>query len=170
MNMLYAPWRTNYTETEAKTKKETATENECVFCVQLEENIDEQYYILKRFEHCVAMLNRYPYNAGHLLIMPYAHIGLLEDLPKKTRIELVELVTHSCKIVQNVLDCHGINIGLNIGKAAGPSIPSHLHFHVLPRWQGDTNFMPTIGKTKVVSSDLNKIYEQLKPYFEILSL
>ena len=112
------------------------------------------------------MLNKYPYNAGHLLILPIRHVALLSDLEKNERAELMELVNMSVNIVSATLGNHGLNIGINLGKAAGAGIPSHLHTHILPRWDGDTNFMPAIAKTKVISFDLSDIYEKLKKEFD----
>ena len=165
MKVLFAPWRSQYTKEEARSKNEDTTEKECVFCQQFHENKDAQYYILKRTKNCIVILNRYPYNAGHLLILPIAHIGKLEKLPKEVRHELMDLVSLSSEIVQSQLGAQGVNIGLNLGKAAGAGIPSHLHFHVLPRWIGDANFMPILGQTKVISFDLDEIYQKLKPHF-----
>jgi ATP adenylyltransferase len=167
MKFLFAPWRSKYAKS-AESKKETTTSKECVFCQQLNENNDEEYFILKRFKYCFIALNKFPYNAGHLLILPLQHQSSLSTLSAQGRIEMMELVTQSTQIVQEVLECEGVNIGLNLGKAAGAGIPSHLHMHVLPRWLADTNFMPALSETKVISFDLSQIYKQLKPYFEKL--
>jgi len=167
MDVLFAPWRSNYTEKEARTKNEGTTETECTFCRQFQKNNDQGCYILKRTKHCIVILNRYPYNAGHLLVLPISHVGKLQKLPKEVRHELMDLISQSTEIVQRELGAHGVNIGLNLGKAAGAGIPSHLHFHVLPRWQGDANFMPVLGKTKVISFDLDQIYKKLKPHFHL---
>ena len=111
------------------------------------------------------MLNLYPYNAGHLLILPFEHTATLEALPKATRTEIMELTSLCTKILESELKCDGINVGINLGRAAGAGIPSHLHLHVLPRWNGDTNFLPTLADTKQVSFDLKKIYTLLKKAF-----
>jgi ATP adenylyltransferase len=169
MEILYAPWRSEFSSKEANTKKLDSSEQECVFCLQFAEHNDEKYYILKRFKHCVVMLNRFPYNAGHLLIIPIRHTDDLADLFIEARTELMELISACTVILKQELVSQGTNIGLNLGKASGPSIPAHLHFHVLPRWQGDTNFMPALAQTKVISFDLDKIYQQLKQSMEALS-
>lgn len=168
MDILYAPWRSEFSGKELKTKKEDSTEKECVFCVQLAEDNDEKHYILKRFKNCIVMLNRFPYNAGHLLIMPIKHTGELTALSQEIRTELMELITACTTILKEQLASHGTNVGLNLGRASGPSIPSHLHFHVLPRFEGDTNFMPVLAQTKVISFDLNEVYIRLKHHIQQL--
>lgn len=160
MKNLYAPWRESYAE-----KVDKKSNTVCVFCDHAKENHDEQNFILGRYEHGYVMLNLYPYNAGHLLVVPYAHVASLEQLDAQVRQELMELVSKCCEIVTKVLEAQGINVGINVGKAAGAGIPDHLHIHVLPRWQHDTNFMPLLAQTKHISFDLKKIFQELKPHF-----
>jgi len=162
---LYAPWRTEYAIETDKAKNEGATEKECTFCSIINQNNDEKHFIFRRFTFNYVMLNLYPYNAGHLLIIPFAHTDSLELVRKEARAELMELASASTQIIKNTLNAHGINLGLNLGKAAGAGIPSHVHMHVLPRWIGDTNFLPTLAETKQISVDLYKIYNELKPAF-----
>lgn len=166
MKKMYCPWRSEYTSDTGRSKDETATEAECTFCERIKQDNDEENYILLRGKHNVIFVNRYPYNAGHILIMPYEHVAQLNQLSPEARQELMELLSKSELIMKNILSAHGINIGLNLGKAAGAGIPSHVHFHVLPRWTGDTNFLPTIADTKQVSFDLNDLYKKLKKAFE----
>jgi ATP adenylyltransferase len=170
MKKLYAPWRNTYTKSAASTKKENATAHECVFCVQLNEHNDAHYFILRRFSHSVVMLNSYPYNTGHLLILPLKHSGQLSDLDVATRTQIMELAAVSTDILTDVLKPHGFNIGINLGKASGASIPSHLHMHVLPRWPSDTNFLPVLADTKIISVDLHETYRQLHAAFEHITL
>ncbi len=165
---MYAPWRSKYTTETAHTKKERISKNECVFCEQFQQKNDKKFFILKRLKHNAVLLNRFPYNAGHLLIIPFAHKATLNELSKAARTELMELVSDSSKIVRETLKADGVNIGLNVGKASGSSIPSHLHFHILPRWYGDTNFLPTLADTKQISVDLKDVYQTLKPKFNKL--
>jgi ATP adenylyltransferase len=166
MKRLYAPWRNNYTKKIASPSKDDPSEDACVFCRQLKENKDTDYFILKRFKHTVVMLNLYPYNAGHLLLLPLDHCPDFTTMSPEARCEMMELIMVSTQILQETLKAPGINVGLNLGKAAGAGIPSHLHMHVIPRWPGDTNFLPLIADTKQVSVDLHKMYAQLLPAFE----
>lgn len=170
MKRLYAPWRSFYAKSISEGKKENGNKEQCDFCTQLAAQNDEKYFILKRTEHCFVCLNLYPYNSGHLMVLPLNHVAQLNELSAQVRTELMELVNASTTIAQQVLKCQGVNIGINLGKAAGAGIPSHLHAHVLPRWSGDTNFLPLIADVKVVSFDLHDLYKQLKPAFQALSL
>lgn len=171
MDILYAPWRTRYTnDRESATRKEKALESECVFCTQNADANDSDHFILKRTKRCVVMLNLFPYNPGHLLVIPCAHEASLDALDNQTRTELMELISHSCTILQKAMKAQGVNVGLNLGLAAGAGIPAHLHWHVLPRWQGDTNFMPLVANTKVLSLNMQQIYADLKPHFDQLSI
>ncbi len=171
MKCLYAPWRSHYTESVGSTKKEDAQTDECVFCAHLQQDHDDsKNYVLKRFSHTAVLFNRYPYNAGHLLIIPIEHIGNLEHLSKETSAQLMAATTASTVILKKKARPDGFNIGLNLGKMAGASIPAHLHMHLLPRWTGDTNFLPTLTDTKVISFDLEKMYLDLKPEFDAITL
>ncbi len=166
MKQLYAPWRSDYTTKTARSKNEHASSNECIFCKLFADTKDAEHFIIKRLKHVVIMLNRYPYNAGHLLVIPLVHKAQLQDLSKAARTELMEALSICTEILRTELNAEGINIGLNEGKAAGAGIPAHLHFHILPRWAGDTNFMPTLAETKQISFDLAVIYKQIKKGFD----
>lgn len=166
MKNLYAPWRSDYTTSTARTKNENAPSEACVFCAHRDHPQDDaKNFILQRHEHVFVMFNKFPYNAGHLLVVPYAHVGSLELLSKEARSELIEVTTHAMTILKRETGAEGFNSGLNIGKAAGAGIPSHLHMHVLPRFTGDTNFLPTLGETRVISFDLNAMYQHLVQAF-----
>jgi ATP adenylyltransferase len=170
MKKLYAPWRSNYTTDTTRGKHDDTSAEECVFCTKLAANEDEKQYIIARFKHHAVLLNLYPYSAGHILILPYQHVKNMSDLSPEARTELMELITHSTNILKDTLKADGINVGVNLGKAAGAGIPSHLHWHVLPRWVGDTNFLPLLAETKAVSYDLNVMYKQLVEPFKKLTL
>jgi ATP adenylyltransferase len=170
MKMLYAPWRSEYTNDTHEGKTEDTTQKSCVFCNQFASNKDVEHGIIKRFDHTIVIINKYPYNAGHVLLLPIEHVGSLDKLTPEVRTELMELINISVTTVKKALKAEGINVGINIGKAAGAGIPSHLHVHILPRWNGDTNYMPTIGQTKVISFDLNTIYETLTKAFKPITL
>jgi len=168
MDKLYAPWRHSYVTKTAHKKNRLKLKNDCVFCQKFSETDDKKNLIVKRFKYCAVAINAYPYNAGHLLILPISHKGNLEDLDNKTRTEIMEVINLSVKILNKTLKPQGFNIGLNLGEAGGGGIPSHLHFHILPRWHGDTNYLPTIANSKVICSDFYEIYDQLKKEFNKL--
>ena len=170
MDILYAPWRDSYI-TNSKKDKESLDNQACVFCDKLVHEKDTQKeFVLKKTKHAFVILNLYPYNGGHLLILPQQHAATLQDLAQEIRYELIELVAASIGILENVLQAQGVNAGLNLGRASGAGIPEHLHFHVVPRWIGDTSFITVIGNTKNVSVDLEKIYNNLKPAFDALEM
>lgn len=166
MHNLYAPWRSIYAQSIDASKDNDTDSDACIFCGLRHDNNDATNFIVKRYTYCYVILNKYPYNAGHILILPYAHHKELNQLEYAARTEIMEVITKATTILQETLKAQGINIGLNSGKAAGAGIPSHLHFHVLPRWIGDTNFLPTLAYTKVISFDLHEIYEILKLHFK----
>lgn len=165
MKPLYAPWREYYATEVAHDPKTPQDKNHCVFCAALQENQDEKNLILGRYNHNMIIMNKYPYNGGHLLVIPFEHVARLDVLSSKAYQEMMELARKSITVLEKELNCSGINIGLNLGKAAGAGIPGHLHTHVLPRWLGDTNFLPVLADTKQVSTDMVKMYRQLKPLF-----
>lgn len=165
MKTLFAPWRSDYTNEQVRGKTPETTTDECVFCAIAKDTKTNSHFVLKKTKHCFVVLNKYPYNAGHLLVISNKHVPILDKLKKETRTEIMELVSLCTEVVTKELKCDGVNIGINIGKAAGAGIPAHLHTHVLPRWVGDTNFMPTLGQTKVISFNVTEIFEKLKKHF-----
>lgn len=165
VNILYAPWRQGYGKSSEK-RQEGPRQEECPFCNHLASNNDHQYYILKRFKYNVICLNTFPYKVGQLLIMPLMHHAQLDELDAIARFEFIELVSQTTKILQNVLHTDGINIGFNLGKVAGASIPSHLHVHIIPRHEGDTGFGELIARTTTLAHSLGEIFVILKPHIE----
>ena len=159
MKKIYAPWREKYV-TRDKEKIDG-----CVFCHQLEKNTDDEFFILKRLKHTFIMMNLYPYNGGHVMVLPLAHKATLEECTHEERCELMDGINLSIQALTQELKPNGFNVGLNMGKAGGGGIPTHLHFHVVHRWEGDTNFMPLLCNTKPVSTDLKTLFEQLKSRF-----
>jgi len=143
-------------------------EEGCIFCKKPQENEDEKNLILYRGKTCFVLMNLFPYNSGHLMIAPYRHIGNFVDLRKEEGIELFKLLQWSLNILKKVLNPDGFNVGLNIGRTAGAGYEDHLHIHIVPRWNGDTNFMPVIADTKVIPEFLEETYKQLRPSFEEL--
>lgn len=164
MKYLYAPWRSSYTQhVDTKNNKEFP----CIFCtIGSAEHTDTQEFVLYRSKHVFVILNKYPYNPGHILVIPYTHSKNLYDLNFEVQAECMRISSMCCAILEQQLGAHGINIGINTGKAAGASIVDHLHIHVLPRFFGDTNFLPTIAKTKQISLDLHDVYKKLKKGFQ----
>ena len=141
----------------------------CVFCDHLAENDDDTAHILFRGESAFVILNAFPYNTGHLMIAPTDHVAELKDLAPETRSELFELTSQSVDVITETLSPHGFNVGMNLGRVAGAGIPGHLHVHVVPRWGGDTNFMPVIGDTKVLPEMIAETDAKLRPRFARLS-
>lgn len=164
MKILYVPWRKKYAQ-DVNIKNECAEKKNCPFCTAFADNNDAKNYIIKRYNHNVLILNLYPYNAGHMMVIPYTHTSNIHELSPEARAEMVEIMSQASQVAQEKLGAHGVNIGMNLGKEAGAGIPSHIHLHVLPRWKGDTNFMPLLANTKTISFDLNEIYADLKKYF-----
>ncbi len=162
MEHLYAPWRSNYIR-----KPSTGERLDCPLCLSESPATDAEKFILKRAEHSYVMLNLYPYNPGHLMIAPREHSPSLHELTPQTRNEIFELAAQCEIILKRELGADGINMGLNIGgKAAGGTIPEHLHLHVLPRFMGDTNFLPLLSNTKQISLDLVDLYHHLIKSFQ----
>ena len=158
---LWAPWRHDYVSSPADRK------SECVFCEvgKSDPSNDRENLILHRAEYSFVVLNRYPYINGHLMIVPYRHAGDLSSLNREERIEIMELIVQAEEALRMGMKCQGMNGGWNIGSAGGAGIPGHLHIHILPRWNGDTNFMTTVGAIRVVSQSLESAMDQLTPYF-----
>ncbi|MFW5662854.1 MAG: HIT family protein, partial [Bacteroidota bacterium] len=162
MEILWSPWRSEYIKT-FKDKKENE-EPECFLCSAANDpfEMDESNLIIYRGEACYMILNKFPYNNGHLLITPYRHTGNLFSLGEDEYSELGMLVKKAVKIIESAYKPHGFNIGINLGQAAGAGLPGHLHYHVIPRWNGDTSFTATASGTKVISVSLEETYDQLK--------
>jgi len=160
MEQLWAPWRAQYIS--------SSHEKGCIFCTRLRQKSDRKNLILHRGKKAFIILNRYPYNSGHLMIAPRAHKADLTKLTRAEQAELFDLIIVSTRLLTRAMPADGLNIGINIGEVAGSSIKDHLHIHVVPRFLGDTNFMPVIGKTKVQSFSLEDIYDLLKTQLDRL--
>jgi ATP adenylyltransferase len=141
-------------------------ESGCIFCDHLAAGDDDAAYILTRGPLAFALLNAYPYNTGHLMIAPLRHAGDLTELSEDERAELMELTSRSVAIVREAMNAEGFNIGTNLGAIAGAGVPGHVHVHVVPRWGGDTNFMPVVADTKVLPEMLAQTYAKLRPAFD----
>lgn len=160
MKILWAPWRMKYIR-----RFEDKEDNGCIFCRGIQQNNDRENLILYRGKHCFVILNKYPYNSGHLMIAPLRHIGELEKLSEEELNELMRLTVLCVKILKKEYRPSGLNVGVNIGRAAGAGIEDHIHLHIVPRWVGDTNFMPIISETKIMPELPLETYNRLKKYF-----
>ena len=158
MKQLWAPWRMEY----IKSDKSDA----CIFCTLPRENEDEKNYILYRGKAAFIIMNIFPYNSAHLMVSPFRHIGCLTEQNSDETSELNRLTNTCIEILRKVINPEGFNVGYNIGKAAGAGYDEHIHCHIVPRWIGDTNFMPVLGETKVHPEHLKSTYSKLLPHFK----
>jgi len=151
MEKLWSPWRSEYIDS----FKTGETQIECIFCEAAGKEIDDlDNLLVRKSKLTFTLLNLYPYNNGHLMIVPYRHIGELSDLDDEESAELMQEIKLAQRALIDTLKPQGFNIGANIGRSSGAGIEDHFHFHIVPRWNGDTNFMPVIGEVKVISQDL----------------
>jgi len=162
MEQLWAPWRMELIE-------KGEPKQGCIFCDLPRARDDRKNLILGRTPHTFAILNRFPYNNGHLMIAPNAHLANLEDLPAAAANELTALTQRTVRVLRQVLAPQGFNLGINAGKVAGAGVADHVHQHVVPRWDGDTNFMPVVADTKVLNESLTKSYRELRAGFDRLA-
>jgi ATP adenylyltransferase len=159
MRNLYAPWRMEY----IGAKQDAG----CLFCRALDANPSEDVsnLVVWRPEGALVMLNRFPYNNGHLMLAPRAHVGSLADLSDEQSVQLMAALRRSLRVLEREMNPEGFNIGVNQGKVAGAGMPDHVHVHVVPRWNGDTNFMPVLGEVKVINEHLQRSWEKLSRAF-----
>uniref|UniRef100_Q01YK3 Histidine triad (HIT) protein n=1 Tax=Solibacter usitatus (strain Ellin6076) TaxID=234267 RepID=Q01YK3_SOLUE len=158
MDYLWTPWRYNYI-----TKAEPLTG--CVFCNAAQSADDRENLIVHRAERNFVILNRFPYTNGHVMVVPYDHIGFLEQMPDATLVEMIRLARTAEHHLRTIYRPDGLNLGMNLGRSAGAGIADHVHMHVLPRWTGDTNFMTVTGETRVLPEDLPATWEKLSKAF-----
>jgi ATP adenylyltransferase len=158
---LFAPWRLDYIKGVSDGPKE------CFLCAAAKTpDRDEQNFVIARSNHCLLMLNKFPYVNGHLLVAPYRHESTLEPLTVEERSQIMELLLHGQKLLSSAMNPHGYNMGINIASCAGAGVPGHVHAHVVPRWNGDTNFMSVIGNVRVIPQALETAYRQLREAHE----
>lgn len=163
MEQLWSPWRSQYIQTFGT----DAENDECFLCAAGRLPAEsEQRLVVARGKTCCVVMNKYPYNSGHLLVAPYRHIGEMELLTPDELTEMMLLLRHSSEVLREIYSPHGMNIGANLGRAAGAGVPGHLHFHLVPRWNGDTNFMPVFADIKVIPEALETSYDKLKTIFD----
>jgi len=162
MKKLWAPWRIEYIR--------SPKEDGCIFCDKPAGDNEREDLILYHGEKVFILMNLYPYNNAHLMIAPYIHVDNTEELDADTYKEIMVLADQSMEILKETMDAQGFNFGANIGAAAGAGIEEHIHFHIVPRWAGDTNFMPVLGHTKVEVQGLQECYDLLRPHFDCIKI
>ncbi|MET1125200.1 MAG: HIT domain-containing protein [Archaeoglobaceae archaeon] len=162
MERIFAPWRIRYILA-PKPKG-------CIFCDYPKQDRDRENLILYRGKKTFIIMNRNPYNPGHVMVCPYRHVPTTEELDDDELLESMKLVNLSMKLIRNVMNPDGFNVGINIGKVAGAGIAEHLHIHVVPRWEGDTSFMPVLADVQIVPEALEETYDKLKKEVERLAL
>ena len=157
---IWAPWRLEYVKDASKDNSDA-----CVFCAALEAGDDEANLIVHRGERCFVILNKFPYTNGHLMVAPYEHVAALQELDADTIAEMMSFAQRGMNALEDGYSPHGYNVGFNQGRVAGAGVEHHIHMHVVPRWGGDTNFMPVIADTRVMPQTLEQSYEALKGAF-----
>ena len=157
MDQLWAPWRLSY----VAAPKPPGSDEPCFICQGLEEQDDRRNLIALRTAHSVVILNKFPYNNGHLLVAPRVHKARLSDLNPAELLEVMQTVNRMVAVLDGLMRPDGYNIGVNLGTAAGAGLPGHLHWHIVPRWHGDTNFMPVLAETKIIVQSLEALYDLL---------
>jgi ATP adenylyltransferase len=157
---IWAPWRLPYVKDASKDR-----ESECIFCAALKAGDDEANLIVHRGELCFVILNKFPYTNGHLMVAPYEHVATLQELAEPTVTELMSLAQRGMHALETGYSPHGYNVGFNQGRVAGAGVEHHIHMHVVPRWGGDTNFMPVLGDTRVMNQTLADSFQTVRKAF-----
>ena len=160
MERLFSPWRSEYIGSFSKTKKNK--KEGCLFCTTAKDKNNARNLIILRGEFCFVMMNLYPYNSGHVLIVPYTHTSEFSRLSTEEYADVMAASARVMEAINKTMQPQGFNFGANLGRAAGAGIEQHIHFHIVPRWNGDTNFMPTLADTKLVSESMQETYKKLK--------
>lgn len=154
MDYMYAPWRDDYIN---------GKEEGCPFCnIVNDDSLDNERHVLYRAKNCFLVMNKYPYTPGHFMVIPNQHVDAIEALPSEVWLEMSELVQKSVKLLKEEFRADGVNIGMNLGECGGAGIAEHVHYHIVPRWGKDTNFITTIANTRVYSTDFEKLYVKLR--------
>jgi ATP adenylyltransferase len=162
MTHLWTPWRSTYMQAGSE-------KHRCIFCEAAAGNADETTLVVYRGVLCFIILNRYPYTSGHLMIAPYEHVSRLNSVSIDTTEEMMRLARRAEQVLEAVYKPDGLNLGMNLGEAAGAGIEQHIHLHVLPRWKGDANFMSTVGQTRIIPESVEDTYAKLHHGFEDIS-
>ena len=159
---LWAPWRLNYIANAVDNDGGDAPKQGCFLCRYRDDTRDAENYVVDRSPHSLIVLNRFPYNNGHLLVAPREHKATLNDLSETELLDLQQQVRRMVNLLGLVMGAEGFNVGLNLGRVAGAGLPGHLHWHIVPRWNGDVNFMPIVADTKVIPQSLEALYQLLR--------
>ncbi len=159
MKVLWAPWRMEYILADKE-------DQECIFCPGTDRTKDQERLILFVGTHTMVMMNRYPYNNGHLLVAPIKHVPSLDQLNNTELLALSLMVRHSIQAIKDLMNPDGFNVGINLGRVAGAGVEAHLHYHIVPRWNGDTSFMTAVGEVRVIPEHIVETYKKLAPYFK----
>jgi ATP adenylyltransferase len=157
MQNLWAPWRMDYILGDRP--------HGCIFCPEGNGETDEERLLLYRGDRSMVVMNRFPYNNGHLLVAPWNHVPSLDGLEEKELVDLIRKVQRSVDILRETMSPDGFNVGLNLGTVAGAGVAAHVHFHIVPRWNGDTSFMTVLAEVRVISEHLQQTHKRLLPYF-----
>lgn len=165
MKLMWSPWRSGYIQTFKKPAR-GKQERKSLFSRAADSKQDDKHHIVWRGNHCFVIMNLYPYNSGHLLIVPYRQTAKFEQLTAAELGEIMDAARRAMKALDKVMKPQGYNLGCNIGRVSGAGIDDHIHFHVVPRWSGDTNFMPVIAGTKVISEDMKATLKKLRKAFQ----
>ncbi len=168
-DLIWAPWRLSYVQgdkkeplaADAKLDWLPGADCDCFLCQAVADSADRQRLVIDRGEHSITVLNLYPYNNGHLLIAPLEHLARLDQLDAEVQLELTQKIVRMIEALEKRLQAQGFNVGLNLGPAGGAGLPGHLHWHVVPRWNGDTNFMPSLAGIKVIPQSLDALWQAL---------
>ena len=165
MQRMWSPWRSRYIQSITRRTPAGKKKQESLFARALRAHQDDRNLIVWRGKHCFVIMNRFPYNSGHLMIVPNRAAVDLEDLTTEETLEIMETVGRAKRALDRVMSPHGYNFGANFGRVSGAGIDDHIHFHLVPRWNGDTNFMPVLGDTKVISEDIVRTMKKLRRHF-----
>ncbi|MGC8594858.1 MAG: HIT family protein [Candidatus Kryptoniota bacterium] len=160
MDRLWSPWRSKYIE--SFSEEDNGNGKPCVFCEKLSGEDDTGNLVVCRSELSAIIMNIYPYNSGHLMVVPFKHASSLDDLTNAEEMDIMQQIKTAVKILTSALHPDGFNIGVNLGRVAGAGIADHIHYHIVPRWEGDTNFMPVLADTKVISEDMSQTLVKLR--------
>ena len=158
MDYIFTPWRYAYIAAAADTGRQSG---DCVFCELLKLS-DEEARIVHRGEHCFIILNTFPYTSGHVMVVPFAHLDQLHKVPGPAATEMMALSQKMEGVLREIYSPDGVNLGMNVGRAAGAGVAGHVHMHILPRWVGDTNFMTTVGESRVLPESLEETYRKIR--------